>query len=400
MIQTVRTLWNIARPLSILIFLFSVVWPYAKLLLTAYLWSSPRSDRTALFKTLDSLGKWSIFDVFALIITIVVFRLQVHAPGALGKDIYDLDAMVVPVWGLHANHLAQIVAQLLSHYVLFWSEKADEVPADASRVPLARRALFANKGGELVEHRLRPGIPLLLSCGAGLGAVLLVLGAVLPNFQTTLHGTLAVASNFQSLDLFSLDASSVDSSFLDASSTQSYNLFSVLALLTQQARKLNHPMHTLGIALLEITFLSTTLLVPLLILALSLSSLFLPPRPSPLRHLHSWQFLPVYLLSLFVATFQTGKISESLFASACPSSSPFFGGDTCFRVDTGLTAGFFVLLAGYILFLGVACFARELARLASGEEGHFAGVLGWALVECPGKKATGELEFVVSIPVE
>jgi Paraquat-inducible protein A len=67
------------RLLAILILIFSGIWPYTKQLITLILWFLPPSRcsisrRGAIFVWLDTLAKWSIVDIFTLIMSIVAFR--------------------------------------------------------------------------------------------------------------------------------------------------------------------------------------------------------------------------------------------------------------------------------------------------------------------------------------
>lgn len=69
--------------LAILIFVTSLLWPYAKQLITLGLWFAPPasvsvSRRGSILLWLDALAKWSMIDIFVLIITIVSFRVSVQ----------------------------------------------------------------------------------------------------------------------------------------------------------------------------------------------------------------------------------------------------------------------------------------------------------------------------------
>lgn len=71
------------RELAVLILLFSGVWPYAKQLISLFLWfvspaivSSKR--RLKIYLWLDFLAKWSMVDIFTLLVSLVAFRLIVN----------------------------------------------------------------------------------------------------------------------------------------------------------------------------------------------------------------------------------------------------------------------------------------------------------------------------------
>lgn len=77
-------IWNAGgKALAILILLFSGVWPYTKQLITLFLWfATPRTvsvkKRGSILMWLDTLAKWSIVDIFVLIVTVAGFRVSVQ----------------------------------------------------------------------------------------------------------------------------------------------------------------------------------------------------------------------------------------------------------------------------------------------------------------------------------
>ena len=80
MAKSTIDIWNAGgRELAIMILIFSVIWPYTKQLITLVLWFLPPtklsvSRRGSILLWLDCLGKWSMIDIFVLVITLVAFR--------------------------------------------------------------------------------------------------------------------------------------------------------------------------------------------------------------------------------------------------------------------------------------------------------------------------------------
>ena len=114
-----------AKELAILIILFSGLWPYTKQFTVLYLWMTPPScvtmeTRGSVFQWLDTLGKWSMIDIFVLVMSLVAFQIDVSSPiyDFLPDDFYGLKLQVVPLWGLYSNLLAQIVSQISSHFII------------------------------------------------------------------------------------------------------------------------------------------------------------------------------------------------------------------------------------------------------------------------------------------
>ena len=71
------------KELAVLIFLFSFVWPYTKQLITLFLWFAKPGivsvkKRGSILLWLDALAKWSMVDIFTLVVTIVAFRVSIQ----------------------------------------------------------------------------------------------------------------------------------------------------------------------------------------------------------------------------------------------------------------------------------------------------------------------------------
>jgi hypothetical protein len=80
MARSTIDIWNAGgKALAILILIFSVIWPYTKSLMTLVIWflpptKLPMSRRGTILLWLDWLAKWSMVDIFVLVITIAAFR--------------------------------------------------------------------------------------------------------------------------------------------------------------------------------------------------------------------------------------------------------------------------------------------------------------------------------------
>ena len=80
MAKSTIDIWNAGgRELAIMILIFSGIWPYTKQLITLVLWFLPpsrlsTSRRGSILLWLDWLAKWSMIDIFVLVISIAAFR--------------------------------------------------------------------------------------------------------------------------------------------------------------------------------------------------------------------------------------------------------------------------------------------------------------------------------------
>ena len=80
MAKSTVDIWNAGgKALAVMILIFSGIWPYTKQLITLALWFlSPStvsiSRRGSTLLWLDWLAKWSMVDIFVLVISIAAFR--------------------------------------------------------------------------------------------------------------------------------------------------------------------------------------------------------------------------------------------------------------------------------------------------------------------------------------
>jgi uncharacterized paraquat-inducible protein A len=80
MARSTVDIWNAGgRELAVMILIFSGIWPYTKQLMTLALWFLPPtslsiSRRGSILLWLDWLAKWSMIDIFVLVISIAAFR--------------------------------------------------------------------------------------------------------------------------------------------------------------------------------------------------------------------------------------------------------------------------------------------------------------------------------------
>ena len=124
MVKSTIDMWKAgAKELAVLIAIFSGVWPYTKQIISLFMFLVNPSfisykTRGSTLHWLDLLGKWSMVDVFVLLTTLASFRITIESPSHvayLPDGFYEVNMLVIPLWGLYANMLAQLVSQLSSH---------------------------------------------------------------------------------------------------------------------------------------------------------------------------------------------------------------------------------------------------------------------------------------------
>jgi len=97
--------------LSLLVFFFSIVFPFAKLLALTLLWflRLPESRRQGVLHWLGLLGKWSMLDVFIVAILIVLVRLGplVNVEPRTGVYVFAAAIAASMLTTMYVDHLAR-----------------------------------------------------------------------------------------------------------------------------------------------------------------------------------------------------------------------------------------------------------------------------------------------------
>ena len=97
--------------LSVILFFFSMVFPFAKLFSLAVLWYRKLSeaDRAKTLRWLEALGKWSMLDVFVVAILIVAAKLRdlTQVQPRIGVYLFGLAIILSMLITTRVNRLAR-----------------------------------------------------------------------------------------------------------------------------------------------------------------------------------------------------------------------------------------------------------------------------------------------------
>eukprot|EP00977_Amphora_coffeiformis_P009548 scaffold2204_cov166-Amphora_coffeaeformis.AAC.8 len=390
-VQSALELWDVGGvELAILIFLFSGVWPYSKILITMALWFAPPDRvstrrRGSILMRLDTLGKWSMVDVFVMIITIVAFRVTIVSPdySFLPVDFYKIDLVVAPLWGLYANMTAQLVTQISSHIIIYYHRKVEaagvttclkheesritdptnvtemkyrgtdsDVESVDAPVALHESPFYRPHKGESDPLYVRSSARILVAAASIVLIVLLLLGFLLPSFSFENLGIVGIAIEF-------------GQRFEQA--RRDYSIRNIARLVMEQGRFLGSARDALGHFCVVALLVASTLLVPYILIATLLFQLWYPFCRTTRRRLDSfiegltaWCYVDVYLLSVIVASWQVGDISEYLVNPYCGSLDSTFAelvsynivdedDAQCFRVRSLIEPAIYALVVSAVM---------------------------------------------------
>jgi len=376
MAKSTIDIWNAGgKELAILILVFSGIWPYAKQLITLVLWFTPTSwvpisRRGSILVWLDWMAKWSMIDIFVLIICLAAFRVSVNSPSNLAflpEGFYSLDLLVVPMWGLYANLIAQLVSQLSSHFIIHYHRKVAKRALDSYSQSIANHSSKTREDqkellrthqfgrphrGEEEKLIVRTWVNYALISLVSSSAAFIIAGCIFPSFSIEVFGLLGVA---------------VESGQESREAKTYHSVFTVIKLLFEQAKFLEIVKNYVGLGSFSVIFALTVLLVPILQSLVLLGHWFVPMTMKQrmkmsvlVEILQAWQYAEVYVIAIFVASWQLGPISSFMVNSYCDSLDGFFSelvfygilkneDAQCFAVESSIEAGFFILAVGAIL---------------------------------------------------
>jgi hypothetical protein len=238
--HSIKDMWDGgARVLAVLVCILSGVWPYVKQISVLIMWFIPPERasvqfRGKFFHWLDTLGKWSVIDIYVLVFTMIAFRLSIESPASQASflsSLYTVDVMIIPKWGLYAMMIAQLVSHISSHFLLHYhrkildaglrreldaelsqgtrdlmvvpSGKAENPPVgrvrsgyeDDTKICALRHSLFeVNFTNKKKNMAVRSWVDFALVLIGLIAATLFVLGCLFPSFQLYTLGLVGIAA--------------------------------------------------------------------------------------------------------------------------------------------------------------------------------------------------------------
>ena len=405
--QSISGMWKGGlKAFAVIIFICSVLWPYTKQLALLILWFIPPTKvsamkRGSIFLKLDELGKWSMTDIYVVMITLIVFRLILkspHSDAILPSDLYGIDMMIVPLWGLYANLIAQFLSQITSHFIIHYHREIvkagfkgfekeqvktcgknleieadngvdatndDDASLDAKQDREEERESLCNHyfstSSQTNEKKLKvpTKVNYFVAAFGCTTLLLLALGCILPSFRIELFGLLGLL---------------IDKGNEEEGLVQHHSIFTMAGVIIDEAKYLSGFSHLIGLGILTLLLVSTTLIVPC-IQAMTVLFLWFAPMTKRKSHqivlfieiLQAWQYVEVYVIASFLGMWQMGQLSESMVRAFCKPLGTFFASMAhydvlsekharCFYADASLEGGAYVLVVAALMLSGLTNF--------------------------------------------
>jgi len=285
----------------------------------------------------------------------------------LPEGLYSLHMLVVPKWGLYANMLAQFVAQLSSHIIIHYHLKSVKAATQAQQDDWGLKSsdddLESTERLRCHSYRLdyeasdkcvttHKGVDWVLTASMVTFVLLVICGCAVPSFSIETLGLVGLA---------------VESGNQFQQAYVEYSVFDLASVIMGQGRFLNTASDRVGMGTLASLLIITILLVPLFQAVSLLANWFAPltrkrrSRNEVLNEIMSaWQYMEVYVLSILIAAWQLGGVSEYMINEYCEALDSTFNSlayygllkeddAQCFRINVGVKTGTWLLVAASVV---------------------------------------------------
>ena len=264
-----------------------------------------------------------MIDIFVIVVCLAAFRVSITSPEVafLPEGFYSADLLVVPMWGLYSNMIAQLVSQISSHYIIHYHRRVvtnaqlhtgqqnhhdddgdggddenkkntvDDESSNNNKYIILRTHAFSRPHRDSKEKLfIRNWVSYAMILVAISLSVLAIVGCVLPSFSVEILGMIGIAVESGQQE-FEAGAA--------AAATTNHSVFSIVGMLFEEAKFLDTAGDYIGISILSCLFLSTVMIIPILQSIALVYQWFVPlttkqrTRISILNEiLQAWQFLP------------------------------------------------------------------------------------------------------------
>ena len=364
LINSVRDMWKAGvYPLSIIVALFSGIWPYAKLALMLISFCLPSSlfskkQRGKILRVLDATGKWSILDSYVMTLMLVAFHFHIKFPIVEPSQATEnsiIDVFVYAAYGFFTLILGTLISLFLSHIITHLHRSLDEHPDQnkGERAESYKALISFAENKYLGKTPFRIIITFLLFSTLAL----VIIGSNTTTFSFYFHGLAGYA-----LDLF------------DISDHRDY---SVIDLGFNVPKSYENPNDGV-IIFTQVIYFLTVFAMPVAML-INVIFLWLIPLPRKAQQffysiaeiLNAWSCLDVFVLAIIAAIVEIGQFTEFIVGGRCDTIDPFIskyfykildGHNTCFEVRAYLKSGCWILFVAAIIFFIASNIVMKVCR--------------------------------------
>ena len=332
LIHTLEKMWNNGLyTLFFVILVFSLIWPYVKLVLMLVAWTVPErvfslEQREELLFWLDALGKFSLVDIFALVVFMAVFRF--HFPvGSIKIATY-----IIPMFGFNCFLYATVASLIIGHAATYINRiNIRPTITSYSNYKCSIRTHLFEGSSEGSYKKLSKLFQVVLGFCIALDLVLLGLGM------------------FRSIYVFHLGG--LPGKFLGFPANRKE--VSVWGFGLAITRAVSNP-NGIGVRLIQAIFLFFAVIMPFAVVIVSAILFFVPlgikaqERVFALAEIcNAWSSIEVFLLASLLCTLQIPKLIHSIRQKNCGAIEnlfkkfdfkDIFGTDKCIDIRAHMKA--------------------------------------------------------------
>lgn len=341
-------------PLFFLVVVFSGIWPYMKLMLLFASWVTPTtrlsaSQRGKLLMALDSLGKFSLVDIYVLVLMVVAFRYHLDLEGL------QLDVFVTPQYGFFGFLLATTMTLVAGHILVFYHRRAElhlRNETDTKNESVIQHAFHDDVGHHVLSPTFRH---VLLSIWVGV-VILLGIGMNMKSFVFEIDGVAGMVIGDKQRAAYSL-----------------------ISLGSSISASVENPTSA-GMLMLQLAYYFYAVVTPFMCLASLFVLLVLPLSIrwqlfvlSVAEIANAWSAVEVFVLSIAASVFEISTFASFMIGDKCDLIDHILQEQnvsqmtTCYAVRSFLAANSFCLITAVLLNSAWTSLTLRLAHLALDE---------------------------------
>ena len=339
--KNVNDIWAAGSyALSILIVLFSGIWPYIKLILMLISFCFPASifshkNREKLLFLLEATGKFGLFDSYVAIIMILAYHILVDVPvvpQSLAKDGTTIDIVVYEGYGYIALIAGTLISMFLSHIITNLNRSLKSHPDEnkGEKAENWRAIICFAKTKYIGDKHFR----IIISVLFVITFALFFTGSFTMGFTYYFSGLVGY-----SLDIFGIPFE------------RGFSIFQVFFVLPEGYE---NPTDS-AIIFTQILYFLSVWLFPLLYLLVVGGLWFIPLRRREQKILliiaeilNAWSCYDVFIIALIATVDGIEKFTNLIIDDKCKGINPFIknyfsgmlkGNDTCYHVKASTNEG-------------------------------------------------------------
>ena len=369
LVNSVHDMWVAGSwVLSLLVAVFSGIWPYLKLILMLISFFLPTSilshkRREKILIILDATGKFSILDSYVMIMMLVAFHFHVEVPvtdQSQAEKGSIVDVFVYAAYGFVTLIVGTLISLLLSHIITHLQRNLDEHPdqnkgekaeSNKSIMSFAKVKCIGD-----VPFRIFISSMIFITLG------LVIYGSLTNCFSFYFHGLAGYA-----LDLLKIPP---------------HREYSIIQLGIDVPKAYETPDDS-TIIFTQVIYFLTVLVIPLAFLVNIIILWFIPMKRkaqkffySTAEILNAWSCIDVFVIAIIASLTEITQFTKFIVGDKCDKIDPIIqkyfsktldGHDTCFEVQTYLEEGCWLFFAAAISFFISSFVILKVCRNALNE---------------------------------